>query len=1197
MLTLLRIGVNPAFVIAGEAVTKVAGEALSSLIKGITPRKKSLSIKLNLIINKVIEAVLSQYPYKIDQGCIDDIVTIFSIEGCVKLLSSENAEEFLTTQLKNIFDIHDVYKMQDEDISNIAAQLILTIGDNIRHDSEFSNIDTNFTVHQLLTCYNKQAELNKNSFDQLNRNIESVKRELRVWPENIDLAYVNKMQSISEEEQKKAYRYFYKITNDSEKISKIVCNDLDVLNNEAVKTAMQLINRSDTTIITGMGGVGKTTLMFRIATTYASGLYPVFWLRPKNSDVVHTELSVRSMMQYMDEIARAYQSKAILFIDSPNTDLALLELIHKFQEEYKIKIVTAERNNRISMLLSHESFNFEVWNDEAVFLCLTSKDTFQFEWIDENRRIIHFIKESWKSEVLQRMIGVLGEYYQADIVTLQKITSDIPMEISNSSIVELIYYAIVTYNRKIARKCIALDWDEWDDTLQAFFGSGVRKNTFAHLAVLYLFKIPTSITILEKLLNRSYSEISAFIESTYNNNSGEPIIFKDGKIHLKHDMVSDLYFKFNTFSSAELHLKEIIPFMDEETAVDFERICLSKRYVSGKELMPYNISCAELIATIDDSERFKHYLENKDRLYSFELAQFWMAQTTGDRNKLHQLATYLQEKYPIHVRVQHALGTFFYSIGMASEAKKAYQYALEVEPNNVVILSTLARFYSTFDQNKAEQLFLNALDIDSNNLSVLNALAKFYSKNDKSDKAIEILMQALNINPEHVPTLYELARLYIKKYYLKDKAKGILSHIINITPNNFSALSELINLYCEEGEFQEAENAICRILDIDQSNIAILSVLAHFYVRYDKNDKAEETFIRAQNIDPSNLKIRYSLARFYLLSERIDKAEEVYFDVLQLYPNHIHTLNELARFYLNSDQIEKAEKILINITSIAPNNIPAFNKLFYLYLEENLQEKAEEILGIIFNIDSDVKRFIHGAKERYTKSNKKSKEILLRALYISLNVAPDKLYIYKSLAHFYLDACQLEEVEKILVQIPNNDQGKLAIFNKLGRLYVKIGQKTKAEGAYLRALNINPDNVPIINELGRLYANTKRNKKKAEETFLNALHIEPDSRYVLNSLARFYYTSRRYEDAISINKKGLDLYPTDSIFICALCNIYFKYGDLEKAKQVLLPHKSMFKKNKYLNKCWIELQKKLRTANPTTEVMNSNEQPPHDYCL
>jgi tetratricopeptide (TPR) repeat protein len=1213
MLTLLKLGVDPALVVAGEAVTKIAGEGLSSLIKGITPRKKNLINKFNSTVSKTVSIVFFAQPFEIEQSCVDDVVnTVFSIENCVSFLSSENAEEELVSQIKIILNHHNVYGVNDEVISHTAVQLIENLQNIIRHDSDFSSIDTNYSIHQLLLCYYRQMELSKISFDQLNRNIESVKRELRVWPENINIEYIRKAQSIDEDEQKRAYKFFYKVTNDLIKISRIVCNDLDVVNDEAVKMAMQLINRADTVIITGMGGIGKTTLMFRIATTYASGLHPVFWLRPEFTGIMHTELSVRSMMQYMDDIAKAYQSKAILFIDNPNADLALLELIQKLQEEYRIKIVITERNNRISMILPHESYNFEVWNDEAIFLCLASKDTRQFDWIDEDRRIIQQIKESWKSDIIQRMIGVLEEYYQTNVEVLSKIVESIPSEMNNSSIVELIYYIMVTYNRQITRKCISLDWDEWDYTLQTYFGAGVRQKTFAYIAALYLFKIPTSVAILAKLLNRSHVELLAFIDETCKISS-EPIIFEDGKIHLKHDMMADLYFKFHAVPPVELYLEELIPLMDEETAVVFEKICLCKRYVSGKDLMLHNVSCLKLIAAIEDSDHFEKYLENNNRLYSFDLAKFWIAQTTEDITVLHQLAINLEEKYPSHVRVQHALGTFYYSVGMFPKAEKAYLCALEAEPDNAIILSTIARLYSTFDRNKAEEAFLHALDIEPNNLVTLNTLAKFYIKIKQKDNAEKILQRALSLNPEHISSLYDLANLYIKDDYRKDEAKQILFKILDIAPSNVSTINSLVNLFLEERLFEEAEKTIHYILDMDQNNVVILSALAHFYIRSNQQNKAEEVFLRALNIEPSSVHILYSLARFYMKTDKIGKAEEIYLNTLRIYPDHIPTLNDLARFYLNSNQNEKAEETLLQIINIAPNNIPAHNKLFYLYLEENSEEKVEDILRRVFILDSNIKRFIHGVKERYFTANnnmiKRKDEIFLRALNIALQVAPNKYYVLISLADFYSKINQAEKAAEMFLDALDIDPDNLAIFNKLGRIYVETNQKEKAEKIYLRALEIDPDNlpilnelarfyiktnrkneaesvfihaidvdpnhVPILNELGKLYASTKRNEK-AEETFLRALSIEPDSSYVLNSLARFYTMTNREEDAIIINKRALSFYPTDSRTICSLFNIYFKCGALEDARQVLLPHKRLFNNNRYFKECWNRLPEQLR---------------------
>ena len=110
--------------------------------------------------------------------------------------------------------------------------------------NDFALINTNITAHHLLACYQKQEKLNSNLFKELNDKILDIKKSIGVWPIHICIDYIRNTQNIRDDDKKSAYRYFYKVTSDFEQISKVVCNDFDVVNDLAVQIAMQHIDRN-----------------------------------------------------------------------------------------------------------------------------------------------------------------------------------------------------------------------------------------------------------------------------------------------------------------------------------------------------------------------------------------------------------------------------------------------------------------------------------------------------------------------------------------------------------------------------------------------------------------------------------------------------------------------------------------------------------------------------------------------------------------------------------------------------------------------------------------------------------------------------------------------------------------------------------------------------------------------------------------
>ena len=81
-------------------------------------------------------------------------------------------------------------------------------------------------------------------------------------------------------------------------------------------------------------------------------------------------------------------------------------------------------------------------------------------------------------------------------------------------------------------------------------------------------------------------------------------------------------------------------------------------------------------------------------------------------------------------------------------AMTAFDKAIQINPDDPIILSVVASFYIQLDENpKAEILLRKVILIDPNNLQSLNALAIVLFKNNKIDESEQLLRSSLKIDP------------------------------------------------------------------------------------------------------------------------------------------------------------------------------------------------------------------------------------------------------------------------------------------------------------------------------------------------------------------------------------------------------------------------------------------------------------------
>ncbi len=169
---------------------------------------------------------------------------------------------------------------------------------------------------------------------------------------------------------------------------------------------------------------------------------------------------------------------------------------------------------------------------------------------------------------------------------------------------------------------------------------------------------------------------------------------------------------------------------------------------------------------------------------------------------------------------------------------KAYQ----LNPNNPRLYLTFSRLhkfrYQKLGFKNEEQLFKHAIFINPCYEDAYLMLADYYLFENEREKAIRVLEQFLEINPDSVPVLMALGKVYLVRREIF-KIIEIYNRVIALDPNNSDAFYNLGILYYNSEDYENAEKFLRRAIAIDNHLNANL-YLAYLYEIKGDYDKAIE---------------------------------------------------------------------------------------------------------------------------------------------------------------------------------------------------------------------------------------------------------------------------------------------------------------------------------------------------------------------
>lgn len=395
-------------------------------------------------------------------------------------------------------------------------------------------------------------------------------------------------------------------------------------------------------------------------------------------------------------------------------------------------------------------------------------------------------------------------------------------------------------------------------------------------------------------------------------------------------------------------------------------------------------------------------------------------------------------------------------LGQTDDAIARYKQALTLSPGFLPATKALTRLFEKLGRwnelvSMHEQDLLQISDKEQQ-ITTLNKIAALY-EDRLSDvpHAIDCLKRVLEISPDHLPTMRNLARLY-------ERAQQ---------------WSELLALNEQEGRLATDQK---QVISLAHRNAEILE--EHVKDR----GAAIAAWERVLQLSPNYLPALRSLGRLYGQDGRWDALIAMYRAEAEIAPSTdqaaalIQKIGELYEQKL-ADQ-NQAISSYREVLTLAPNHFPALRALARIYRTQGAWENLIEILRAEAANRTDPTERANAMFQAAAiwEDQLKKPENALEGYQEVLRLAPNHVTALQQLERLLTSR---DDVKELIVLLDRQVQGgtpqaRVSAALKLARLYLdRLNETARAAAACETALSIEPTNLSALRMLERIKAGDK----------------------------------------------------------------------------------------------------------------------------
>lgn len=501
--------------------------------------------------------------------------------------------------------------------------------------------------------------------------------------------------------------------------------------------------------------------------------------------------------------------------------------------------------------------------------------------------------------------------------------------------------------------------------------------------------------------------------------------------------------------------------------------------------------CAFLLVSCSSQAKQKHLDRGEEFLKNrkfHEAVMEFRAAAEIDKNS--------GEAYWGLARAQENLGEF-------NETVENLRKAVEYDPKNLDAKAKLGNYFLVFNPpaiGETEKLLEEIFAQDPKFIEGYILKASLLSVQNKPEaEVLEVLKQAVALNPNRTESYISLSRYFMKKGNAERAEKAILE-CINAGENKTIGFIEYGKFLVYSNRAEEAEAQFLKAVETDANNIEAREAIADYYVGQKQIQKAEAQYVELVRIQENSPASRVDLANFYERVGRGDDAIRIFTEIVTDSPEFARAHYRLAEIYLERKQYNEVSTEIEKLLAINDSDSEALMLRTRLRLAENKPNDAikdlEEILkkqpsqrNALFYMaqarlalgQPDQARAFVGDLERYHPNYLRTKLLKIQASFTAGQTEMARR-----------DANEL--LDKIQKTFPN-------------------AETTSGELEDLRQRALTARGLANL-ELGKI--------EEAKADLQKVAELSPRSTVAMLNLAKVAVSERKYDEALSLYEKVLN---------------------------------------------------------------------------